>query len=181
MAVARAVAVAVADAHQPTTATATATATVTATTTATATANVTAATTDAARCVQAPPPKPVFHHLIANQSFSSGVTTLIHLGTTFDLIIDDGERPYSDQKRTFEALWPLVNRGGIYFLEGLEKSRSEKGMVREVLGWAEHLLNEGGFKWTDWKTKMPEGLLSVHCQGGVCGMRKEYQTREKGK
>lgn len=137
---------------------------------------------DSGGCPSPPPStplKPVFHLLLSNQSFAEGVAAVASQGVTFDLVIDEGGRPYASQKRTFEALWPLVNRGGVYFVEGLERSNSDDGLVRDVLGWADFLLRGAGDQWTDWRTKVPEELLSVHCQGGVCGFRKAYKEGKK--
>jgi hypothetical protein len=111
-------------------------------------------------------------------------------GGDWDLIIDDGGREektlYAQQKASFAALWPQLNPGGLYYMEGLAKSSSQDGMIREILGWADKLLsprqsNNGvaNSTWVDWHTSQPPDLLSVHCQWGICAMRKAY-TAKKG-
>jgi len=107
-------------------------------------------------------------------------------GGWWDLVIDDGIRPtqpllYPQQKRSFETLWPHVQAGGLYFMEALSRSSSADGMVRELLGWADHLMapmqrvyNPKTANWTEWNTTQPRGLLAVHCQLEICALRKRY-------
>lgn len=45
-------------------------------------------------------------------------------GGHFDAIIDDGSHLASDIMNTFDALWPHVNPGGVYFIEDLQIGRS---------------------------------------------------------
>lgn len=40
----------------------------------------------------------------------------------FDIIIDDGSHKWKDQINTFEALFPLITKGGIYIIEDLHTS-----------------------------------------------------------
>lgn len=49
----------------------------------------------------------------------------------YDVIIDDGKYSaadhYMNQKRSFLSLWPHVQMGGLYFIENMKASSSEKG------------------------------------------------------
>lgn len=40
----------------------------------------------------------------------------------FDIIIDDGSHKCSDQRKSFELLWPLVKPGGFYIIEDVHTS-----------------------------------------------------------
>ena len=110
-------------------------------------------------------------------------------GGWWDIVIDDGARPlqlYPQQKHCFETLWPHVQAGGLYFMEGLSRSSSKDGMVRELLGWADHLMapmqrkyNPTKANWTEWNTTQPVGLLAVHCQLEICALRKIYEGAVK--
>jgi hypothetical protein len=40
----------------------------------------------------------------------------------FDIIIDDGSHICSDQRKSFELLWPLVKPGGFYIIEDVHSS-----------------------------------------------------------
>ena len=55
----------------------------------------------------------------------------------FDVIIDDGkysaENHYLYQKRSFFSLWPHVQLGGLYFMENMKASSSEKGQLMTML------------------------------------------------
>jgi hypothetical protein len=42
--------------------------------------------------------------------------------TGFDIIVDDGGHTWEMQQFSFSMLWPLINPGGLYFIEDLETS-----------------------------------------------------------
>lgn len=44
------------------------------------------------------------------------------MGGPNDIIIDDGSHKWKDQIETFETLFPLMNKGGIYVIEDLHTS-----------------------------------------------------------
>ena len=69
---------------------------------------------------------------LSNNSFVHEIykgTNLNH--QKFDVIIDDGkyhpENHYLNQKRSFLSLWPRLQLGGLYFMENMKASSSEKG------------------------------------------------------
>jgi hypothetical protein len=45
-------------------------------------------------------------------------------GGEFDAIIDDGSHRNSDLMNTFDALWPSIKPGGVYFMEDLQVGRA---------------------------------------------------------
>ena len=69
-------------------------------------------------------------------------------GHTFDVIVDDGSHWYQHQIGSFEALWPLLNVGGLYFIEDLVTSyRSGFGGPPTAIEYLKSLvdvLNYGG-------------------------------------
>ena len=69
---------------------------------------------------------------LTTKSFVQDVYKGPHLDhQKFDIIIDDGkyspENHYMNQKRSFLSLWPHVQWGGLYFMENMKASSSEKG------------------------------------------------------
>ena len=42
----------------------------------------------------------------------------------FDVIVDDGGHTNKQIRRTFEAFWPHVKRGGLYFIEDMHKGKN---------------------------------------------------------
>ena len=81
--------------------------------------------------------------------------------------------------------------GGLYFIEDLQASNSETGIIRDILGWIDMLastrhpghknwkLNQHDpISWVKWPSALPKDMISVHCQAEICVMRKNY-TAEK--
>lgn len=52
-----------------------------------------------------------------SQSDSDFLTTVNRDHGPFDIIIDDASHKFQDQVITFETLWPVLNAGGLYFIE----------------------------------------------------------------
>ena len=82
-------------------------------------------------------------------------------------------------------------------------SKISKGMLRDVLGWMDHLLapmqhaNIENANWTVWHNELkcnqhteasiqhsalcttrPHDMLSIHCQADICVFRKAYELRD---
>lgn len=62
-----------------------------------------------------------FHQI--NQRDQKKLRTLVTDGT-LDVVIDDGSHDPEDQRLSFEALWPKVRKGGIYFIEDIQSEAS---------------------------------------------------------
>ena len=110
-------------------------------------------------------------------------------GGQYDLIIDDGGHNAWEQKPSFEVLWDHLMPGGLYFIEDLQASNSEKGMIRELLGWTDMLTStrypghknwkqtqHDPISWVKWPSSLPKDMISVHCQAEICVMRKNYSA-----
>jgi hypothetical protein len=66
------------------------------------------------------------HPLIGDQSNPATLSAWIKdSGGEFDLIIDDGRHANKHIYRSFQALWPELVSGGVYFIEDLHVSRKE--------------------------------------------------------
>jgi 23S rRNA U2552 (ribose-2'-O)-methylase RlmE/FtsJ len=50
----------------------------------------------------------------------------------FDVIIDDGSHETPDQIETFKILWPMLNKGGIYIIEDVQRIDSERQMYLDL-------------------------------------------------
>jgi cephalosporin hydroxylase len=48
---------------------------------------------------------------------------------TFDIIIDDGSHILEHQIKTFELLFPLLNKGGYYFIEDVISGNNERVLL----------------------------------------------------
>jgi 23S rRNA U2552 (ribose-2'-O)-methylase RlmE/FtsJ len=57
-------------------------------------------------------------------------------GETFDVIIDDGSHKLHHQINSFELLFPVLNKGGCYFIEDIISGDNEKLLL-------DHLNNSG--------------------------------------
>ena len=108
-------------------------------------------------------------------------------GGQYDLIIDDGGHSVFEQKPSFEVLWDHLMPGGLYFIEDLQASNSEDGIIRDLLGWTDALASgrhparktswEAGrdpVGWVTWPSSLPKDMMSVHCHAELCAMRKSY-------
>ena len=106
-------------------------------------------------------------------------------GGQYDLIIDDGGHNVWEQRPSFEVLWDHLMPGGLYFIEDLQASNSEKGMIRVLLGWTDMLAStrhpghrnwkldqHEPISWVKWPSALPKDMISVHCQAEICVMRK---------
>ena len=72
----------------------------------------------------------------------------------FDVIIDDGSHLTPDQIKTFEILFPRLNKGGIYVIEDIQKLDEERQLylslysnvkvvdLRSVNGWYDDVIIE---------------------------------------
>ena len=108
-------------------------------------------------------------------------------GGNFDVIIDDGGHHQCQIFNSFKKLWPILNRGGLYFIEDLQvadverfKINSEKrcgiiNMPNVLKEWMEQLLyqNEYGNE-KKWNYKLPENVAFISFQAESCVIGKTY-------
>jgi SAM-dependent methyltransferase len=47
----------------------------------------------------------------------------------FDVIIDDGSHKLEDQIKTFQILFPILNKGGHFFIEDVVSGSNEKSLI----------------------------------------------------
>lgn len=100
-------------------------------------------------------------------------------GGKFDVVIDDGGHANKQIMTSFEALWPEVVPGGLYFIEDLQVGRRQP------------YLGEGPVMWDiirDWQEqlvltpedqrithKIPDHVLFIFCQREACVVGKDWQ------
>jgi hypothetical protein len=95
-------------------------------------------------------------------------------GGSFDVVIDDGGHTNLMIKRTFDAFWPTLKPGGLYFIEDLQMGRNslkfhqdrlEDGTVMAdvIEQWIEALII--GVRGN---VRLPAGLQSIFCQREAC-------------
>jgi len=60
-------------------------------------------------------------------------------GTDFDVLIDDGSHISKDIFTTFQAMWPALKRGGLYFCEDLACSYGGEGTHFTPKGFPTHM------------------------------------------
>ena len=66
--------------------------------------------------------------LIQCDATSEDLLDLIE-GETFDVIIDDGSHKLQHQIKSFELLFPTLNKGGHYFIEDIISGNDEKSLL----------------------------------------------------
>lgn len=69
---------------------------------------------------------PQMKFLIGDQGDPEFLATVHKHIPVIDVLIDDGSHVSSDQIKTFEALFPLISSGGLYFCEDCHTSYREK-------------------------------------------------------
>jgi hypothetical protein len=131
------------------------------------------------------------HPLIGDQSDPVTLNTWIKdSGGEFDLIIDDGRHANKHIYRSFQALWPELVSGGIYFIEDLHVSRIEGYTDRTgsgieptmdyIYSWIEQLVGisdrygkgNGGSIGTVKNKPIPPGIHSISCYYRACAIQK---------
>mmetsp|Transcript_16561 Transcript_16561/g.27900 ORF Transcript_16561/g.27900 Transcript_16561/m.27900 type:complete len:259 (-) Transcript_16561:79-855(-) len=103
-------------------------------------------------------------------------------GGNFDVIIDDGSHKSRHIFTSFQALWPTLKPGGLYFIEDLQVGRSPKLFNQTdpivfsevVQDWIEQLLIRPGDVEPIVKTRnpLPTRLKFVLCQHEACVLKK---------
>jgi len=105
-------------------------------------------------------------------------------GGRFDVVVDDGGHSNTQIKASFDALWPHVMPGGVYFLEDLHCGRSEqyedtsgKSIMADIIhDWTEQLLT--GTLPTLSPLHVPAPLPSdvqfIVCQHEACAVGKAH-------
>jgi hypothetical protein len=111
-------------------------------------------------------------------------------GGHFDVIIDDGGHHNCQIKNTFDALWPTLNPGGLYFIEDLFYGHDDSAKSAEcdnlvfsdvILDWTEQLMYGSRPESAARKYKRPRGRNAVnfiHCIHEMCVLGKN-PPREK--
>ena len=123
------------------------------------------------------------------------------MGGDFDVIIDDGGHKQTQIGRSFDALWPLVKRGGVYVVEDLQVARTleyddtngHEVFVDKIKDWTEQLLswNPGLESEAPWsmnqsthkvnvKFPIPEDVSFIFCQLEACVIGKHASSEGKG-
>jgi hypothetical protein len=91
------------------------------------------------------------------------------------IVIDDGGHGPEEMKNTFEAMWPKVQPGGLYFIEDLAEAyhygnRDEAFVEKKMKPLMSDLLGIGGTK------KLLESVSgqveSMQCREQICALRK---------
>src|SRR6478609_10257346 len=67
-----------------------------------------------------------FQIYIGNSTNDTFITEIIESFGIPDFIIDDGSHYYNDILTSFKLLYPLLKKGGIYFIEDLHANQSKK-------------------------------------------------------
>lgn len=113
-------------------------------------------------------------------------------GGSFDAIIDDGGHHNPQIKASFDALWPEVNPGGIYFIEDLQVGRVPKYEPNDASGHA-MVMSDIIQSWTDQllirdenvlgapaalvearqKWPLPDAVDFIFCQKEACAIGKK--------
>lgn len=107
-------------------------------------------------------------------------------GGNFDVVIDDGGHSNKMIKTSFDALWPHVVPGGLYFIEDLQLGRKPltrrgegddtKGkavMADFIEGWVEHLLIHP----KQAPHPLPAGVAFIFCQSQACVIGKQTKMQ----
>jgi hypothetical protein len=123
------------------------------------------------------------------------------MGGDFDVIIDDGGHKQTQIGRSFDALWPLVKRGGVYVVEDLQVARTleyddtngHEVFVDKIKDWTEQLLswnpgleseapyrmNQSTHK-VNVKFPIPEDVSFIFCQLEACVIGKHNSEKGRG-
>ena len=111
------------------------------------------------------------------------------MGGDFDVIIDDGGHKQSQIGRSFDALWPLVQPGGVYVVEDLqvarrsayEDTKGQEIFVDKIKDWTEQLLVErNGRSANKIKFPIPTDISFIFCQLEACVIGKHASSEGKG-
>jgi len=98
---------------------------------------------------------------------------LAETGGNFDVVVDDGGHTSKQMLRTFEAFWPSLASGGLYFIEDISTIRhgnfddthGEAVMADVLQSWIEQLIVWEKWEWgaRAWSTT---GRHQLDCLGG---------------
>jgi hypothetical protein len=102
-------------------------------------------------------------------------------GGHFDVVIDDGGHHNCQIYHTFLKFWPLLNPGGLYFIEDLHAGTwrfnmidvdtprcDGTRMVNVIKDWTEQLIDGTGTKYP-----LPVNCSFIHCQHEMCLIAKK--------
>ena len=103
------------------------------------------------------------------------------------MIIDDGGHKQSQIGRSFDALWPLVQPGGVYVVEDLQVARSSRYedtngqeiFIDKIKDWTEQLLVEQNNRKII-KFPIPTDISFIFCQLEACVIGKHASSEGKG-
>jgi hypothetical protein len=117
------------------------------------------------------------HTLVGDQENNTVLDTWIEQsnGGHFDVIVDDGGHHNCQIYHTFLKFWPLLNPGGLYFIEDLQAGRwgnymvdvetrcNGTLMVDVIKDWTEQLIDGHVTKYP-----LPVGTSFILCQHEMC-------------
>lgn len=128
-----------------------------------------------------------FHVMVGDQSNPDILNKWIaDSGGGFDVIIDDGGHTNCQIWTTFQALWPEVKKGGLYFIEDMQVAKNPTYMnstktcngkdlnVPDKLKVIQDRLiyMHEGFRNSNAKSENPFDIELVVCQSEACVLRK---------
>jgi hypothetical protein len=131
---------------------------------------------------------------IFDQEDREGLIELFSGVPPFDIIIDDGGHEMLQQIRSFEALFPLLNKGGTYLVEDVHTSywNTFDGALRKegtFIEFSKQLVdyvNTEHFRHPDTldlypplKESLMKELTGVHFHDSMCFFQKGYKTKSK--
>lgn len=137
---------------------------------------------------------PSIEVVIFDQEDREGLIELFSNTTPFDIIIDDGGHQMTQQIRSFEALFPLLNKGGIYLVEDVQTSYwktfnaglRKEGTFMEYAKQLTDYVNKDHFRHADTIEIYPpllesltNELTGVHFHDGMCFFQKGDKTKKR--
>jgi len=99
-------------------------------------------------------------------------------GGDFDVVVDDGGHQNGQIKTSFDALWPHVKKGGVYFIEDLQIGRESpyddtngQAVMSDIIqSWVEQLLIAHPQELQKWP--VPADVELIVCQSEACAIVK---------
>ena len=93
---------------------------------------------------------------------------LAETGGNFDVVVDDGGHTSKQMLRTFEAFWPSLASGGLYFIEDISTIRhgnfddmhGEAVMADVLQSWIEQLIVWEKWEWGARALGAPQGVIN---------------------
>lgn len=82
--------------------------------------------------------------------------------SSFDIILDDASHVFANTILTFEALYPILNYGGMYLIEDIADSRTDGNKWQQTIGELEDYFVNNGYSYDIFqsRTKIDNGQVS---------------------